>query len=246
MPKRSKSARPTPDDSAGASDGFDTDNFEVGPPIIPKERAYMPLSAVAHWIASEGGAISITADEKWWRPAFEKLLAAIVSNRLAVVGRRSGGLPETLPDDVFVGIPVAYPCSSSLNSVRLWTGDKPYLECHFFIDEADWQATGGDKLFRSGQHAHAEWTHLQVPSSDVARLWRFRHTRAAHDEKAATSALATLLREQPGLTIENARRHCDRIAHFGRVVFKRIWQNARESAGLQAKASPGRPRKSGR
>jgi hypothetical protein len=39
---------------------------------------------VAHWIASEGGAISITADEKWWRPAFEKLLAAIVSNRLEV------------------------------------------------------------------------------------------------------------------------------------------------------------------
>jgi hypothetical protein len=78
---------------------------EVGPPIDPKERPYMPLSAVAHWIASEGGAISITVDEKWWRPAFEKLLAAIVSNnRLAIVGRRNG-LPETIPNAVFVGIP---------------------------------------------------------------------------------------------------------------------------------------------
>jgi hypothetical protein len=240
MPKRRKSARPAPDDSAGTYDRIDTENLEVGPPIAPKERPHMPLSAVAHWIASEGGAISITADEKWWRPAFEKLLAAIVSDRLEVGGRRSG-LPETIPNAVFVGIPVAYPCSS--NSLHLWTGDGPYLECRLFIDEADWQETGGDKLFRSGRHAHAEWTHLQVPSSDVARLWRFRHRRAAHDERAATSALATLLREQPDLTIENARRHC---AGFGRVVSKRIIQNARESAGLPAKGLPGRRRKSGR
>ena len=129
MPKRRKSARPAPDDSAGAYDAIDTENLEVGPPIGTKERAHMPLSAVAHRIASEGGAISITADEKWWRPAFEKLLAAIVSNRLAVVGRRSG-LPETIPNAVFVGIPVAYPCSS--NSLHLWTGDGPYLECQLF------------------------------------------------------------------------------------------------------------------
>jgi hypothetical protein len=60
------------------------------------------------------------------------------------------------------------------------------------------------------------------------------------------SALAALLREEPGLTIENARQHCDEFGHFGRVVFKRIWQKARESAGLPAKASPGRPPKSGR
>jgi len=234
MPKRRKSARL----ASRAYEVFDTKNMEVGPPIGPKERAHMPLSAVAHWIASEGGAISITAEEKWWQPAFEKLFAAIVSGRLEVVGRRSG-LPETIPNAVFVGIPVAYPCSS--NSLHLWTGDGPYLECQLFIDDADWKLTGGDKLFRSGRHAHAEWTHLLVPSSAVARLWRFGHRRA--EERVATSALATSLREQPGLTIENARRHCD---SFGRVVFKRIWQNARISAGLPAKASPGRPRKSGR
>ena len=240
MPKRRKSARPAPVDLAGAYVAIDTKNLEVGPPIGPKERVHMPLSAVAHWIASEGGAISITTDEKWWRPAFEKLFAVIVSDRLAVVGRRNG-LPEITPNAVFVGIPVAYPCSP--NSLHLWTGDGPYLECQLFIDEADWEVTGGDKLFPSGRHARAEWTHLQVPSSAVARLWRFRHRRAAHDERAATSALAPLLREQPGLTKENARRHCP---GFGRVVFKRILQNARRLAELPAKASPGRPRKSGR
>jgi hypothetical protein len=237
-------ARPAPDDSAGAYQAIDTENMEVGPPIGPKERTHMPLSAVAHWIASEGGAISITADEKWWRPAFETLLAAIVSGRLVEVGGRRSGLPENIPKAVFVGIPVAYPCSP--NSLRLWTGDGPYLECQLFIDEADWQETGGDKLFPSGRHARAEWTHLQVPSSAVARLWRFRPSRAAHDERAATSALATLLHEQPGLTIENARQHCAGFGHFGRVVFKRIWQKARTSAGLPAKARSGAPRKSGR
>jgi hypothetical protein len=224
-----------------AYQAIDTKNMEVEPPIGPKERTHMPLSAAAHWIASEGGAISITADEKWWRPAFEKLLAAIVSGRLEVGGRRSG-LPETIPKAVFVGIPVAYPCSP--NSLHLWTGDGPYLDCGLFIDEADWQETGGDKLFQSGRHAGAEWTHLQVPSSAVARLWRFRHRRAAHEERAATLALATLLREQPDLTIEDARRCCDEYGSFGRVVFKRIRQKARESAGLPAKASPGRPPKS--
>jgi hypothetical protein len=235
-----------PDDSAGAYVGIDTKNLEVGPPIGPKERAHMPLSAVAHWIASEGGAISITADERWWQPAFETLLAKIVSNKLAVSGRRSG-LPERIPNVVFEGIPVAYPCSPrSFDSVRLWTGDGPYLQCQLFINDDDWEETGGDKLFRSGRHAPAEWTHLLVPSSDVARLWPFRHRRAAHAERAATSTLAELLREQPALTNENAHRHCDRFGRFGRVVFKRIWQNARRSAGLPAKASPGAPPKSGR
>jgi hypothetical protein len=124
MPKRRKSARPAPDDSAGAYFAIDTKNMEVGPPIGPKERAHMPLSAVAHWIASEGGAISITADEKWWRPAFEKLLAAIVLDRLAVGGRRSG-LPETILNAVFVGIPVATPappilCTCGPATGRIW------------------------------------------------------------------------------------------------------------------------------
>ena len=236
-------ARPAPDDSVGAYQAIDTKNMELEPPIGPKERTHMPLSAAAHWIASEGGAISITADEKWWRPAFETLLAAIVSDRLEVGGRRSG-LPGTIPKAVFVGIPVAYPCSP--NSLHLWTGDGPYLDCRLFIDEADWQETGGDKLFQSGRRAGVEWTHLQVPSSAVARLWPFRHRRAAHKERAATLALATLLREQPDLTIENARRCCDEHGSFGRVVFKRIWQKARESACLPAKGSPGRPLKSGR
>ena len=121
MPKRRKSARPAPVNSAGAYVAIDTKNLEVGPPIGPKERVHMPLSAVAHWIASEGGAISITTDEKWWRPAFEKLFAVIVSDRLAVVGRRNG-LPEITPNAVFVGIPVAYPCSPILCTCGPATG----------------------------------------------------------------------------------------------------------------------------
>jgi hypothetical protein len=222
---------------------IDTKNLELGPPISPKERPHMPLSAVAHWIASEGGAVSITADEKWWSPAFEKLVAAIVSDSFAVVGRRNGGLPEPMPGTVFVGIPIAYPCS--FYSV-LWTGDGPYLQCQLFINDDDWEATGGDKLFRSGRHTRAEWTHLQVPSSAVARLWRFRLRRASHEERAATAALAALLREQPSFKKEDARQYCESFGPFGRVKFARIWANARRSAGLPIKASPGAPRKSAR
>ena len=201
----------------------------------------MPLSAAAHWIASEGGANSITADEKWWRPAFEKLIANIASRKLEVSGR-CGGLPEVVPSDVFVGIPVAYPCS---NSLQLWTGDGPYLGCMLFVDEADWQRSGGDKLFRSGREPPAEWTHLQVPSCAVVRLWPFRPSRTAHDERIATEALANLLREQPHLTLAGARQHLEGYG-FGRVAIGRVWKKARRMAGLTEKASPGRPRKSQR
>src|SRR5262249_52474272 len=45
----------------------------------------------------------------------------------------------------------------------------------------DWERTGGDKLFRSGRDRRAEWTHLQVASRDVARLWPFTTKIAGTD-----------------------------------------------------------------
>jgi hypothetical protein len=158
-----KAAHSSPDDPADAYVVIDTKDMELpGPRISPKDRSHMPLSAAAHWIASQGGKISITADERWWQPAFEKLIAMIVSGKLATSGRRSG-LPEAIPGDAFVGIPVAYPCSDSLH---LWTGDGPYLECLLFIDDADWQRTGGDKLLRSGRDARGMDT---PPGAGVGR-----------------------------------------------------------------------------
>jgi hypothetical protein len=201
----------------------------------------MPLSAAARWIASEGGTIPITADESCWRPAFEKLLAKIVLGKLPVNGR-ADGLPEAIPGDKFVSIAVGYPYS---NSPHLWTGDGPYLDCRPFVDLADWGRTGGDKLFGSGREQHPKWTHLQVSSSAVARLFRFKPRRTARDERAATAALTTRLGEQPNLKVASARQYCEEYK-FGRVVFNRVWQNARKSAGLPTKASPGRPRKSQR
>jgi hypothetical protein len=242
MPESKTSTRPSPDHSADGYVAIDTTNMDLlGPPISPKERTHMPLSAAAHWIASEGGRISITADETWWRPAFQKLISKIVLGVLAVNGRR-GGLPEAVLSDLFVGIPVAYPGS---NSPQLWIGDEPYLECLLFVDEADWHRSGGDKLFRSGREPCAEWTHLQMPSSAIARLWPFRLRRTVHDEKIATEALAKLLCEQPHLTRAGARQQCEEYK-LGRVAFNRAWRKARKINGLPERAPPGRPRKSRR
>ncbi len=240
MSKNRESAHPLADASADGYIAFDTDTTLLGESVGPKERTHMPLSAAAHWIASEGWAIPITANETSWRPAFEKLLARIVSGKLAVTGRHSG-LPKAVPSDLFVSIPVAYPCS---NSLQLWIGDGPYLDSSHFIGEADWERTGGDKLFRSGRDRRAEWTHLQVASCDIVRLWPFRRRKTAHEERAATDALAKVLREQPHLTVASARRQCDAFNRLGRVLRKRVWERARESVDLPAKASPGRPRKS--
>src|SRR5262245_57722604 len=127
-----------------------------------------------------------------WRGRRDHLWRRRVLRNPLLAGQLCGRLNDIAMPLLSLNL-VAYPCSP--NSLHLWTGDGPYLDCQLFIDEADWQETGGDKLFQSGQHARAEWT--QVPSSAVARLWLFRHRRAAHEERAATLALATLLREQP-------------------------------------------------
>ena len=208
-----------------------------GPPINPKERTHMPLSAAAHWIASEGGANSITADEKWWRPAFEKLIANIASRKLEVSGR-CGGLPEVVPSDVFVGIPVAYPCSP--NSLQLWTGDGPYLECMLFIDEADWEepaatnCSDGAHRPRNGHTCRCR----RLPSSAVA----VQTSRTAHDERVGTSVLRTLLREQPRLTIENARQHLEGYG-FGRVAMSHCMEKSTQNGWIDGKGITGSPAK---
>jgi hypothetical protein len=120
--------------------------------------------------------------------------------------------------------------------------------------EADLEAIGYRREYGAatkGKYGPVIWTGLcfdrkRFVAAFVTGGGNGPPTHTAHDERAATSALASLLRKQPGLTIKNARQYCDHFGQFGRVRFKRIWQNARDSAGLSVKAPPGRPPKSGR
>ena len=56
----------------------------------PEGAGYMPLYCAAHWIATQGGAVSFDpSDKNVWKPAYEQLLARIASEEIKVVGTRN-------------------------------------------------------------------------------------------------------------------------------------------------------------
>jgi hypothetical protein len=141
---------------------------DAGPPMLPDGPGYMPLTSAAHWIASKGGTTLIGTDEQFWRAAFDDLLARIASGDVEVIGRRDS-LNEFVPGHLFARIRISFPYSEL--SVETLFGDAPYLDCVPLVNDEDWQRESNDKLYLSGRRPTADWTHLQVRKTDVARLW---------------------------------------------------------------------------
>jgi hypothetical protein len=76
--------------------------------------------------------------------------------------------------------------------------------------------------------------------------WSMAGSTAA-DERAAEKSLASLLKLNNDLTLSEAIEHCQqRHGISGRGVVSRVWPNARQLAGLPAKARAGRKPKSAR
>jgi len=144
----------------------------------------MPLTEAAHWIASKGGTLAIGIAEQFWKPAFDELVARIESEDVKVIGQRGAG-NEDVPVHLFSRIRIAYPYFDLPFSMLI--GDGPYLDCSPFVDDDHWQREFNDKLYSSGR---AQWTHLQVRKSDIARSWPFTQDDAdrfaAKDERATT------------------------------------------------------------
>ena len=140
----------------------------LGPPTRPQDVSAISPSAVAYWIATNGGSREFNiANVEVWKSAFDTLLKMIVSGDAEIWGRRFGnGLHEKIDGYVFAGVLVNYPYQ---HYDEIVFGDEPYLECGDVFDD---QYGFDDKLF--SRWRQLEWNRLRIKASDVARLWPFQ------------------------------------------------------------------------
>jgi hypothetical protein len=144
----------------------------TAPMIHPEGQGYMGLSAAVCWIACEGGTVSFfNRDKEAWSAGFAKLLPAITSGDVEVIGRRKGlALPDRISAIHFSSIVVDHPYQD-LTCLDLLLGERPHLKCWGCCYEDGWEYCS-DELW--GFDARApEYTHLQVRKEDVRRLWPF-------------------------------------------------------------------------
>ncbi|UDL87216.1 hypothetical protein LGH82_18635 [Mesorhizobium sp. PAMC28654] len=139
------------------------------PPVMPPVGdGYMPLYCAAQWIATEGGAVDFDpADTTRWQPAFDQLLGAIASEKIRVVGLRSGAR-EPVPSFHFAGCVVDYPHAEG--SIDMMLSESIYLRSYPYVDEEHWRK-GFDDALTSRQKDH--WTQLMVERGDVRQRWPF-------------------------------------------------------------------------
>jgi hypothetical protein len=156
------------------------------PAIHPEGLGYMALSAVACWIACEGGAGSFfTRDKEAWSAAFAKLLSAIASGDVEIIGRQSGlALPDRINGRKFSSIPVDYPYQDRACS-DLELGNEARLQCsgYYWKEEDRWEHYS-DALWGAGE-SQPEYTHLQVKKEDIRRLWPIAPQKISAEELSA-------------------------------------------------------------
>jgi hypothetical protein len=144
----------------------------VLPPLVPPEGdGYMPLGCAAQWIATEGGAVRFDpTDNSIWAPAFDQLLGALASEKVRVVGVRSGAR-EVVPGFQFAGCRVDYPFADP--TIDLMMSETVYLRCYPYIDDEHWRDGFDDALI--SRHKNY-WTQLMVEKGDVRERWPFALT----------------------------------------------------------------------
>jgi hypothetical protein len=138
--------------------------------IMPTGDGYMPLTSAAQWIATEGGTTSFVGDDvERWRPAFEKLLAAIGSDRVRVIGTKNGAR-ELVPGYHFVDCPVQFPHEGG--ELEMILGEQVHLGTYTYDSEEEWRDGFSDALI--GERGKVLWNRLVVAKEDVLALWPFR------------------------------------------------------------------------
>lgn len=144
------------------------DRTTLPPLMAPSGDGYMPLSCAAQWIATEGGVIDFDPhEEAIWRAAFDQLLGAIASEKVRVVGLRSGGR-ELVPGHLFAGCLVDYPYAEA--SIEMIMSENVYLRSYPYVDDQHWRNGFDDALV--SRHKDS-WKQLMVEKGDVRGIWPF-------------------------------------------------------------------------
>ncbi len=159
--------------------------LQLPPTMSPTGDGYMPLFCAVQWIATEGGAVDFDPDdESIWRRAFDKLLGAIASEKVRVVGLREGAR-ELVPGFHFAGCVVDFPYTEA--SLDMILSDTIYLRSCPYVDEVHWLKNFNDALV-SRHRDH--WTHLMVEKGDVRQRWPFTTTETTRTGAPGRPALS--------------------------------------------------------
>jgi hypothetical protein len=142
---------------------------------------------------------------------------------------------------------------------QLAFGLRPRVGGAVYPGKPEWWRTEGNTLhyrfewfrmssaapFANGLRDDADWICIARDSLDVL----LRHLDSSHagavtakGEADATRHLADKLKENPGMTREEASAECARFGISKRGFLNRVFPKAREKAGLPARASAGRKR----
>lgn len=179
---------------------------ELPPTVPPDGDGFMPLYCAAQWIATEGGLLEFPPnDPPRWREVYTALLAAITSERVCVVGLRSGER-EVIAGHIFVSIQVDYPFEDP--KFELMVGSELYLRSYPYSDEQHWRGGFDDALV---QNREDKWTRLMVDKASIRQLWPFKAADEVGDQR-------TGLAGRPGKSRHLIKDEFDRRAAENRLA----------------------------
>jgi len=157
---------------------------ETLPPLMsPEGPGYMPFSAAAQWIATNGGTIDVGHDSAVWGDAYRQLTERIASGDIATTGivwteTAAVGIRQTLDAAMFGGIRINHLFGAEelddADSSELYLWATPY------IDEEHSRAGFSDDLRR---RCRIVWSKLLVSSVDVRKHFPFGSTPAPPRKK---------------------------------------------------------------
>jgi len=184
------------------------DEADRAPLLVTPDTGYIPLSAAAHWVATEGG--TIDAPNEALREGYRLIVQAVVDGRIEAIGT-SDGLPAPIPGHVFASCRVRHPFDPLDDDVVL--SETVALICYAYVDDALWQS-GFDDSLRNWNGPR--WRRISVKSADICAVFRY----AAAKQSAYENPTRTGAPGRPGskhlLLLEfeaRAARHevCERI-----------------------------------
>jgi hypothetical protein len=145
------------------------------PEIRPDGAGYMDLTHAACWIATNGGRVSFFyRDKAVWQSAFEKLLPAVASGEIEIIGRQNGRLAAQINGAHFASITVEYPYQDEVH-LNLMFGARPYIKCWCSWD--DERERSIDELWIGDRSLYSN---LQVRKEHVFKFWPFELDRARY------------------------------------------------------------------
>lgn len=185
----------------------------VGPPQDPNRPGSIPLSSAAYWIATTANPIAKLRmdDREAWQSAYADLRARIVSGEVRLIGRpKNGSSPEMIPGTRLSGLEIELRWTLTGREIfDSVTTNRPRIYCVGIVSEDSWIAGDSDEVWGT-RYGDKVFTHLEVMSQDIARLWAPACENALPEEQDVSYRTGSPGRPTKGrgLIVEEFNRRC--------------------------------------